>query len=148
MIVEDRSKLAGSMVLLPRLAKHIMRRSTEEVVGMPFRLFIALSYLHDHDGVRQQQLADALCMDAGNIVLLLNELEDVGHISRIRDPADRRRHKVAITNAGREAVERAKHSQEQIEDDILEALDADERNTLWRLLTRAVRRVDEDQPAK
>jgi DNA-binding MarR family transcriptional regulator len=147
MSVEDRSKLAGSMVLLPRLAKHIMRRSTEELVGMPFRLFIALSYLHDHDGVRQQQLADALCMDAGNIVLLLNELEDLGYISRIRDPADRRRHTVAITNAGRDAAERAKHNQEQIEDDILQALDADERDTLWRLLTRAVRRVDDDQPA-
>ena len=38
-------------------------------------------------GVRQQQLADALCMDAGNIVLLLNELEDLGYISRIRDRA-------------------------------------------------------------
>jgi DNA-binding MarR family transcriptional regulator len=109
-------------------------------------LFIALSYLHDHDGVRQQQLADALCMDAGNIVLLLNELEDLGYISRIRDPADRRRHKVAITNAGRDAAERAKHNQEQIEDDILQALDADERDTLWRLLTRVVRRVDDDQP--
>ena len=146
MNVEDRSQLTGSMVLLPRLAKHIMQRSTQELVGMPFRLFIALSYLHDHDGVRQQQLADALCMDPGNIVLLLNELEDLGHISRVRDPADRRRHKVSITNAGREAVERAKHNQGQIEDDILQALDADERDTLWRLLTRAVRRVDDDQP--
>jgi DNA-binding MarR family transcriptional regulator len=100
---------------------------------------MALSYLADHDGAPQQELVDALCMDAKNVVLLLNELEDCGHLIRRRDTEDRRRHRVHITTAGRHALERAARAQEGIEDDVLQALDADERAILWRLLARAVR---------
>ena len=128
------------MVLLPRLAKQVMRRSNPELLGMDLRLLMALSYLADHDGAPQQELVDALCMDAKNVVLLLNELEDCGHLVRRRDTEDRRRHRVHITDRRpRRALERAARAQEDIEDDVLQALDADERATLWKLLTRAVR---------
>ena len=106
---------------------------------MDLRLLMALSYLGDHDGAPQQELVDALCMDAKNVVLLLNELEERGQLVRRRDSEDRRRHRVYITDAGREALERAARAQEDIEDDVLQALDADERDTLRQLLTRALR---------
>ena len=130
---------ASSMVLLPRLAKQVMRRSSSELLGMDLRLLMALSYLADHDGAPQQELVDVLCMDARNVVLLLNELEEYGHLVRRRDSEDRRRHRVHITAAGREALERAASAQEGIEDDVLQSLDEDERATLWNLLTRALR---------
>jgi DNA-binding MarR family transcriptional regulator len=126
------------MVLLTRLAKQVYRRSAEELLGMHMRLVMALSYLRDHDGAPQQELAEALCMDANNVVLLLNELEDVGHVARRRDPDDRRRHRVELTESGRRALIEAERAQETIEDDVLRALDPDERATLWRLLTRAL----------
>jgi DNA-binding MarR family transcriptional regulator len=143
---------ASSMVLLPRLAKQVMRRSSPELLGMDLRLLMALSFLGEHDGAPQQELVDALCMDAKNVVLLLNELEDCGHLIRRRDSEDRRRHRVYITDAGRQALERAARAQEDIEDDVLQALDAEERATLWKLLTRAVRgaehaAADADGPA-
>jgi DNA-binding MarR family transcriptional regulator len=128
----------SSMMLLPRLAKQVMRRSSPELLGMDLRLLMALSYLGDHDGAPQQELVDALCMDAKNVVLLLNELEDLGHLERRRDHEDRRRHRVHITDVGRQALQRATRAQEAIEDDVLQALDAEERATLWKLLTRAV----------
>lgn len=127
------------MILLPRLAKQVMRRSSAELLGIDLRLLMALSYLGDHDGRPQQELVDALCMDAKNVVLLLNELEDCGYLVRRRDSEDRRRHRVHITPVGRQALERAGRAQEDIEDDVLQALDPDERATLWNLLTRAVR---------
>ena len=77
-------------------------------------------------------------MDANNVVLLLNELEDRGHIARRRDPTDRRRHRVELTAAGRRALVKAEHAQESIEEDVLGALNPEERATLWRLLTRAL----------
>jgi DNA-binding MarR family transcriptional regulator len=126
------------MVLLTRLAKQVYRRSDEELLGIHLRLLMALSYVRDHDGAPQQELADALCMDANNVVLLLNELEDLHYVTRRRDPNDRRRHLVNLTAGGRRALEGAEHAQEQIEDDVLQALDTDERVTLWRLLTRAL----------
>ncbi len=129
---------ASSMVLLPRLTKQVVRRCGAELLGIDLRLLIALSYLGDHDGAPQQELVEALCMDAKNVVLLLNDLEDQGHLIRRRDSEDRRRHRVYITTAGRQALEHADRGLEEIEDDVLRALDAEERATLWQLLTRAL----------
>ena len=128
----------GSMVLLTRLAKQVYRRSDEKLLGMHLRLLMALSYLRDHDGAPQQELAEVLCMDANNVVLLLNELEDPGYVTRRRDPLDRRRHLVELTAGGRRALANAERAQEAIEDEVLGALDPQERATLWRLLTRAL----------
>ena len=92
------------MVLLTRLAKQVYRRSSEELLGMHMRLLMALSYVRDHDNTPQQELAEALCMDANNVVLLLNELEDLGYVARRRDPDDRRRHLVELTEEGFRAL--------------------------------------------
>ncbi|HEU4701662.1 MAG TPA: MarR family transcriptional regulator [Conexibacter sp.] len=126
------------MVLLTRLAKVVYRRSGEELLGMRLRQFVALSFLSEHDGVSQQALAETLCIDANNVVLLLNELEAAGHVERRRDPHDRRRHLVHVTAAGRRAIERAERGQESVEDEVLAALTPDERATLRDLLSRAL----------
>src|ERR1700732_2918900 len=115
----ERACAPGSMVLLTRLAKQVYRRSDEELLGMHLRLLMALSYVRDHDGAPQQELADALCMDANNVVLLLNELEDLDYVTRRRDPRDRLRHLVDLTPDGRHALPPAEHTQEQIEDVVL-----------------------------
>jgi DNA-binding MarR family transcriptional regulator len=135
---EGRVPTPGSMVLVTRLAKQIYRRSSEELLGMHLRHLMALSYLRDHDRAPQQELAEVLCMDANNVVLLLNELEDLAYVARLRDPHDRRRHLVELAVGGRRALRSAERAQETIEDDVLQALDPDERATLWRLLTRAL----------
>lgn len=133
------------MVLLTRLSKQVFRRSSEELLGMHLRLLMALSYLRDHDPAPQQELVDALCMDANNVVLLLNELEEQSYVARRRDPHDRRRHLVELTDAGRRALADAESAQEQIEDDVLQALDQSERATLWELLTRALYGVEPER---
>ena len=112
------------MVLLTRLAKQVYRRSSEELLGMHLRLLMALSYVRDHDGAPQQELAEALCMDANNVVLLLNELED---LRLRRAPARPRRPPPPPRRAdaaGRARAERAERAQEAIEDEVLQALDA------------------------
>jgi DNA-binding MarR family transcriptional regulator len=84
-------------------------------------------------------------MDANNVVLLLNELEDLGFVTRRRDPSDRRRHLVELTPSGRTGLSSAEHAQETIEDDVLQALDASERAVLWQLLARALRGAEPDR---
>ena len=128
----------GTVVLLTRLAKVAFRRSNEANVGMRLRQHVALSFVNDHDGATQQALGEALCVDANNLVLLLNELEAEGLVERRRDPLDRRRHLVHITAAGRRALDRAERAQERVEADVLRALDPDERATLRDLLARAL----------
>jgi DNA-binding MarR family transcriptional regulator len=126
------------MVLLTRLAKQVYRHSSEELLGMQLRHLGTLSYLREFDRSPQGELAEAFCMDANNVVLLLNELEENGYVRRQRDPDDRRRHLVEITDAGKRALDEAEHGQEQVEGEVLGALDADERATLRRLLRRAL----------
>src|SRR5882724_3379413 len=110
----------GSMVLTSRLAKQFYRRSDEELLGMHLRHLVALAYVRDHDACPQQDLADAFCMDANNVVLLLNELEQLGYATRLRDPGDRRRHLVQLTKAGRTALSRSERAQGAIEDEVLQ----------------------------
>jgi DNA-binding MarR family transcriptional regulator len=132
----------GCMILMSRLAKQAYRRSEEQSLGMHLRLLIALSYVRDHSGGPQQELADALCMDANNVVLLLNELEDLGYVARRRDPGDRRRHLVDLTPAGLRALSEAEREQERVEDEVLRGLDPAERATLRRLLASALYDVE------
>jgi MarR family transcriptional regulator, temperature-dependent positive regulator of motility len=127
------------MVLLTRLAKQVYRRSDEAMLGMHLRLLGALSYIDDHEGcVQQQELAEAFCMDANNVVLVLNELEDRGFVARRRDPNDRRRHQVELTPTGKRALARAERAQESVEDEVLRALEPAERAILRQLLVRAL----------
>jgi DNA-binding MarR family transcriptional regulator len=132
----------GTMVLLTRLAKQVYRRSDDDVLGLQLRHLVALSYMRDHEACPQQDLAEAFCMDANNVVLLLNELEQDGYATRLRDPGDRRRHLVQLTEAGREALATAERSEGAIEDEVLMALSDDERATLHKLLTRALRGIE------
>jgi DNA-binding MarR family transcriptional regulator len=141
-MADQRQCAPGSAVLLSRLAKQVYRRSDEERLGMHLRHLVALSYVSDHDGCPQQDLADAFCMDANNVVLLLNELEDLGFVTRLRDPSDRRRHLVQITSSGRGALGDSECVQAAIEDEVLAALDVDERRTLRDLLNRALRSME------
>jgi DNA-binding MarR family transcriptional regulator len=105
---------------------------------MNLRHYLALSYVADPGGISQQQLAEILCIDANNTVLLLNEMESQGLIRRVRDPADRRRHLVEVTEHGQEVFQRAQHHRETVEDEVLAALTPQERATLHRLLAKAL----------
>jgi DNA-binding MarR family transcriptional regulator len=127
----------GTVVMLMRLATAIKKRSTEELMGIKLRQLMLLSYLNSGEPALQQQLCESLWLDANNCVLLLNELEDLGYVRRRRDPADRRRHVVELTEAGRAALERAEASQESIGDEMFAALSDEERATLRSLLGRA-----------
>jgi DNA-binding MarR family transcriptional regulator len=134
----DSQSATGSIVLLTRLARLVYRRSTVELVGMGLKDLAVLAYLRDSDVASQQALAEALCIDANNCVLVLNELEESGFVERRRDPTDRRRHLVELTEDGRGALEAAEQAQGSVEDDVLGALSAQERCELQRLLSRAL----------
>jgi DNA-binding MarR family transcriptional regulator len=128
----------GSIVLLTRLARVVFRRSTVELVGMNLKELATLAYLRDHEQASQQALSEALCVDANTCVLLLNELERMEYVERRRDPTDRRRHLVKLTDTGHHALERAEFAQGSVEDEVLSALTADERSKLQRLLSKAL----------
>lgn len=131
-------KTKGTIALLAQLTKVVHKKTTEELLGMRWRNFLALSVLYDQPELSQQSLCEALVTDPNNCVLLLNELESQGWVERRRDPADRRRHIVELTDAGRQAYRRSILAREAVEDDVLGALDEYERQSLRRLLSKAL----------
>ena len=126
----------GTLMLLSRLSKVAMRATPESEMGMSIRHYMTLHWLPEP--LPQAQLAESLCIDANNTVILLNELEDKGWVRRQRDPADRRRHVVAMTDAGRQAYTHAQQSRDVVEDVVLGPLSADERQSLHELLAKAL----------
>jgi DNA-binding MarR family transcriptional regulator len=127
----------GSVGLLTQLSRVIYRRATEEVIGMRLKQLIALDHLREETCL-QQGLGQMLMLDPNNCVLLLNDLDEAGYVERRRDPADRRRHLVEITPAGRSALEQAERKLESLEDEVLGNLSAEERARLHDLLAKAL----------
>lgn len=132
------STAPGVTVLVTQLSRVVYRRTPEDLLGMRLKEFVTLAHLREHSPIPQQELGEMLCIDANNLVLLLNDLETSAFALRRRDPTDRRRHIVEITEQGVHALQRAERGIESVEDEVLAPLTAPERLELQALLAKAL----------
>lgn len=128
-----------SAAMLDYLARQ-MRLSAEAALApldLRPRHLVALTLLRDNQEVTQQALSSILQIDGANVVGLLNELETAGLVTRRRNPEDRRRHIVELTDHGREKLAKAEFALAAVEDVVLAALTPKQREQLAALLHRA-----------
>jgi DNA-binding MarR family transcriptional regulator len=137
---------AGTIVLLSRLAKAVVRAADEEALGMKYKAYAGLTLLRD-GAQTQKDMCHAMHLDPNNCVLLLNDMEAAGHVRRVRDPEDRRRHIVELTPAGKKALAHAERAMEDLEGEVLGRLSPAERAQLRALLERAISGAPAEQPA-
>jgi DNA-binding MarR family transcriptional regulator len=124
--------------LLKRLgfaAKERALAAYEEAGLHPYHHAVLL-VLDERSRDTQGSIADALGYDRGQLVGLLDELEEQGLVERKRDPNDRRRQSVSLTAEGRKTLGRLRGIAGRIEDAFLEPLDGEERAALHALLLR------------
>jgi len=129
---------ARSIPHLTRLSRRVGASATEAALGMNLKQTYLLAALRDHGALPQNELCDRMHLTQNTVVTWLNELEDMGYVSRVRDPDDRRKHNVALTPKGELALERAETELRRLEDESLTKLNADERTQLRRLLAKAL----------
>jgi len=124
--------------LLKRLGFFAKERAMEayEQTGLhPYHHAILL-VLDEGSRETQGAIADALGYDRGQLVGLLDELEERKLVERRRDPNDRRRHLVRLTSDGRRMLRRLRALSGRIEDEFLAPLNEEERARLHALLLR------------
>ena len=133
-VLEERRSSPG--LLLALLGQEAMRRLREAhtVHNLKPRQFQLLGLLHDHGPMGQGELGQTMGVDPSILVTLLNPLEAEGFVSRERDPADRRRHVVTLTAAGRRHFESATRAQREAEDALFAGLNDDQRQQLSAVL--------------
>jgi DNA-binding MarR family transcriptional regulator len=127
---------------LTRLARRVYANATQELLGMNLKQVAMLAALRDQGELPQTVLCDRMKTTQNTVVTWLNELEDAGYVTRLRDPDDRRKHNVALSEKGVAALERAETELRRLEDEALTGLTADERTQLRRLLAKALDSLD------
>src|SRR5438132_12324395 len=127
--------VASSTFLLKRLGFAVKERTMKGYEGTglhPYHHAILL-VLDEGSLETQGAIADTLGYDRGQLVGLLDELEERRLVERRRDPTDRRRHLVRLTPDGRRELGRLRTLAGRLDDELLAPLDEREREQLHPL---------------
>ncbi|MEO1039294.1 MAG: MarR family transcriptional regulator [Pseudomonadota bacterium] len=87
---------------------------------------------------RMGAIADVLALGAPAVTGLVSRMEKAGLVTKRADPTDRRGAIVALTEAGRQAGERADHILREFNAELSGRLGEDEAETVYDALTRIV----------
>ena len=135
--VVEGADFAGQLFFRLWRASHTHTAAALQSVGLTPALFAVLNYLRGRDGAIQQQIGAAMGIDPSTMVSLVDQLERAGLANRRPHPQDRRAREVVVTPKGRRTLKRARELAQQVEADVLQGLDPDERRQLVALLRKA-----------
>jgi DNA-binding MarR family transcriptional regulator len=134
--------LSGVFLLAREMRRHIadLMAQDELAVEAGFRppCMGVLAVVAGSQPISQREICDHLGLDASDLVGVLDILEKAGLVERRRDPDDRRRHAVVLTDRGRRAARRFESLRAEAEARALAGLEPHEREALAGLLTQAL----------
>jgi MarR family transcriptional regulator, lower aerobic nicotinate degradation pathway regulator len=135
---------ACTAFLLARVGYAIKSSAIEEFErdGCSMYQYSVLAVLGEGVKDTQAAIADTLNLDRGQLVGVLDELEEAGLIERRRDQTDRRRHMVSLTPAGKKQLVKMRTIVKRIEDSFLAPLDDQARTALHDALLRVAANND------
>lgn len=135
---EGLASLAGFQ--LAKCGWWLEQRLEEELepLGIRVRHFLVLAMLSTSESLSQQEMADYLLLDPTLMVGLVDDLEARGFCERARDPRDRRRYRVRVTEDGRALHRRARALADAVGDDVFARLPDGELGTVVRAIGRVM----------
>jgi DNA-binding MarR family transcriptional regulator len=111
-----------------RLSRHL------EHYDLTLAQFGVLAHLQTAPHISQQALADWLFVTKGNIVGVLNRLEDRGFVERRPDPEDGRTHVVSLTEQGAALAARVVPKHEELVAECMALIAPEDQRMLHQLL--------------
>lgn len=115
-----------------------LRMMEERSGGVTPEMWLVLSRLYARDGQYQTQIADSTFRDRPNTSRILAGLEERGYVRKQRDPDDRRRMRIHLTERGEAFVRDMAPLAARTRDGLYEGLSDDE----LRMLRRVLRRIE------
>lgn len=132
------SLLALTTYLLSKTGKRARGRLGERLAERDVRLWhmAVLAALADFGPHVQRDLAERFAIDPSDITKVLDDLTKADQVVRTRDPADRRRLQVEITETGRQALAALIVEAEAVQSEVLAPLSDTEQAQLHGLLLK------------
>ncbi len=115
-------------------------------VGLSLAQGRALIYLAHHEGINQSGLAELLEVQPISLARLLDRMETTGWIERRPDPADRRAHRLHLTDKARPMLALIRDLAAQSRAEALLDLSDGEKDVLMRLLARVHDNLSSREP--
>jgi DNA-binding MarR family transcriptional regulator len=82
------------------------------------------------------EVARRLLLETPSVTTMVDRLTERGLVERVKDPKDRRKTLVTLTKKGKQLVESIREPGRQLEDELFQALEKDERTTLREILQK------------
>ncbi|TMQ91968.1 winged helix-turn-helix transcriptional regulator [Actinomadura soli] len=128
------------MFELMRLARRTSARMFPGHLRMPHML--VLECVARLGPLSQREVAEHLRMDPGDLVGVVDALEEAGSVRRRRDPGDRRRYALEATEDGRLALGTTLDDRARLNEALFEPLSPDELRLLKDLMLRVLAHHD------
>ena len=125
---------------LIRRGEHLLASSG---YGINFTQFRVLRALSQAQHLSASELARSVEHDRGALTRLLDRLQEKGYVGRRPNAKDRRGIEVFMTDAGRAIWDSMQACVEQLNQEVLEALDDEEQSQLFSLMHRIRDRLDQ-----
>jgi MarR family transcriptional regulator, organic hydroperoxide resistance regulator len=77
-----------------------------DAVGLTYTQYIAMVALSEADEQTVSELGEKLFLESNTLTPILKKLEQMGYLTRRRDPADERQVRLSLTPAGRRLLEK------------------------------------------
>ena len=97
---------------------------------------MVLNFLYDGDRITSRELGERAMLDSATLTGILDRLEKVGLIERLKHPSDRRAIIVCLTDDGRAVVEKTYQEIEKANEAFLRCLSVSEQKNLKTMLTK------------
>ena len=127
-----------NLVRLQQIASDKMDDAFCRMAGINLTDGRCLDLLDVHDGLTAGELAEAASLSPGAVTTVLDRLERMGLVTRIRDEADRRRVLVELTPKARELAFRVYGPVAAYAREYIERLSDDEIDAISRFLEVAI----------